>query len=166
MRTKSAFTMIEVLVALGMVSVVVASVVPIVSWLVTRSRYVSYDVAASLLLQEGMEVSYNVLVSSWDADWSQYPAGVYHPLVNVAADPQVWVLLPGGQTDLQTRFNREVSIDPICRKNDTGERVVFPCPPGSTVDNRTKVVTTTVKWQEVEKQRSISSELLVTQLTQ
>lgn len=162
---KRGFTLIEIIVSFGIMSVVVASLFPIVSWLITRSKFLQYDAAASVLLQEGMEISYNVIVADWNEFLATFPDGTYHPAVDAVSIPEKWTLVPGSETNLETRFERTISIAPVCRNDSSGELVTGSCGTGSTLDGNSKMITTTVKWKEQQKDKTITASLLVTNLS-
>lgn len=163
---KKGFTLIEVLVSFGMMSIVVASLYPIVSWLITRSKFLQYDASASILLQEGAEVAYNVIVPDWQGFLDKFSDGEYHPAVDLSATPPEWTLVSNPETNVEARFERVITIASVCRNDSTGEIVNGTCGAGSTVDKNSKMVTTSVKWQEQQKEKEISSSLLVTNLNQ
>jgi len=164
-HNKSGFTLLEVVISLAVLSILVATFMPILGWLMTRSKATMYDTQAGLILQEGMEVSYNVMVGSWDEDWSVYPEGKYHPAIDVSASPEKWVLLSGAQTGVQAKFDRQIEIKPVCRNNGDGKLIPGNCPPtAGTRDNNSKLLTTTVNWLENGRPKSISAELLVVNL--
>lgn len=159
------FTLLEVLIAFGYLAIVVATFLPLLSWLISRSRASAYDAAASLVLQEGMEVGYNVLTGEFDADWLRYPEGVYHPAVDMTVSPEVWTLLPDEQIGVEARYDRRIEITGVCRDQVTGERLTGECLINSpTRDNNSKVLKTTVEWREQGRDKSVSAELLVTNL--
>lgn len=163
---KKGFTLIEVLVSFGMMSVIMASLYPIVSWLITRSKFLQYDASASILLQEGAEVAYNVIVPDWSSFTDNFSDGDYHPAIDASATPPKWTLVSNPETNLEARFERVINIASVCRDNSTGEIVAGTCGGTSAVDKNSKIVTTTVKWTEQQKEKSISSTLLVTNLNQ
>lgn len=158
------FTLVEVLATLSMFLLVMGSTVPVVSWLVVKSKYLQHDASASLLMQEGVEVAYNVLTSDWSASAIQYPEGIYHPAVDASSDPYKWTLLPGDQTNLEARFSRRVEIADVCRRNGSGELVEEACGSGSVGDINSRKITSTVLWTENQQTKSLTSELLITKL--
>jgi len=162
---KKGFTLMEVIVSFGIMTIVVASLLPIVSWLITRSKFLQYDAAASVLLQEGMEISYNMIVTDWTGFLATFPDGIYHPAVDAISVPEKWTLVTGSETNLETRFERSILISPVCRNDSTGEIVTGVCGSGSTLDGNSRLVTTTVKWLEQQTDKTITASLLVTNLT-
>lgn len=164
MSVRKCFTLVEVLVAMGMLCIVITTLLPIVTWLVTRSTYARYDTQATLLLQEGMEISYNLAASDWMEFTVNYPDGIYHPAVNVTVTPNKWMLVTGEETGLEARFTRRINIEAICRDDITGEIVTGTCGTGSNLDEKSKYIVTTVMWKEKQNDKEIKSELLVTDM--
>jgi prepilin-type N-terminal cleavage/methylation domain-containing protein len=165
MKKVKGFTLLEVILALVLLSMLATTFLPIMGWLISRSTRSQYDAQAGEVLQEGMEVAYNVLISGWDKDWSRWPMGVYHPAVDTSFEPNVWTLVPGSQSEVEARFAREIKISPVCREVNTGRRGGEPpCPESWQEDANSKLVKTTVKWQEEGRPKSLTAELLVTYL--
>jgi len=159
------FVLIEVLISFAILSILVATFLPILAWLISRTKASAYDAQASLVLQEAIEVSYNVMAGGWDGDWSKYPQGIYHPAVDMGVSPAIWTLLPGVETGIEAKFNRQIEIQPVCRNNGTGEKLNGNCPEDAgTRDNNSKIFLATVGWTENGRPKSISAELLVTNL--
>lgn len=159
------FTLIEVLITLAMLSILIATFLPILGWLISRTKASAYDAQASLVLQEAIEVSYNIMVGGWDEDWSRYPEGIYHPALDVGNDPPVWVLLENRETGVEARFNRQIEILAVCRNQGNGEILTGVCPENAvTRDNNSKILRATVDWIENGRTKSITGELLVTNI--
>lgn len=165
LKNRVGFSLIEVLVALAILSILLATFIPLLSWLISRSRASAYDSQATLVLQEAMEVAYNVMAGNWDGDWSQYPEGIYHPAVDVSVSPAYWILLPGSEAGVEAKFNRQIEILAICRNQGNGDRLNGACPPSSgTRDDDSKLFVATVDWTEGGRIKSISAQLLVTKM--
>jgi prepilin-type N-terminal cleavage/methylation domain-containing protein len=161
-KSHRAFTLIEVLVAMAVMLIVVATILPTVSWLISRSAYLKYDAQAGVLLQEGMEVAYNLAAADWDNFTTSFPDGVYHPAVDVTTEPNMWTLVFGPESGLEARFERQVSVSPVCRDGATGGIVAGECGSGSVWDSASKLLTVSIKWQENQSDKEINSTLLVT----
>lgn len=154
---KDGMTIVEVLIAIVVLSVTAATVFPAMGWLITRSRTLQYDVAAAAVMQEGMEAAYNVLLS----DWGAMEAGkTYSPGVLVAGGRSEWTVTEG-ESVVETRFTRGITVSAVCRDGQTGERT--DCD-GGVEDVNSKLLKTTVKWEERGGDKSVQAELLVTQL--
>jgi len=164
---KSGFTLIEVLVSLAILAILLTTFLPLLGWLISRTRATEYDAQASLVLQEAMEVSYNVMAGSWDRSWSVYPAGIYHPSLDVSMSPEKWILVSGNETGVEARFDRKIEILPVCRNQGNGDILPGVCNMhAGTVDDNSKMVVGTVEWKENGRPKSISAQLLVTYLGQ
>lgn len=148
-----------------MIGIMMASFFPMLGWMLSRSKRLEYDIQASVLLQEGMEVAYNVFLDNWDKDFAAYPPGIYHPVVNMAAAPDAWDLIPGEQTSLETRFARKVEVVQVCRNLGNGEQLPGSCHAGPNRDTWSKKVITTITWREDGANKAISAELLLTNLS-
>jgi hypothetical protein len=164
MRKKSGFTVVEVMLSITIMTMVAVAVFPIVGFLVSRGRNFVNENRAGFLLQEGMEVTYNVFLGQWDESWLRYPEGIYHPAVEVDSGQNEWILLTGLQNGLETRFSRQIEIFKVCRDSASGEMVSFPCFGANVWDKKSRLVKTTVYWQEGGKVESVSSDLLLTEL--
>jgi type II secretory pathway pseudopilin PulG len=154
---KNGFTLLESVIALAFLIIIVTTMLPILSWLISRTKASAYEAAASLVLQETMEVSYNVM-----SVWPEYPDGTFHPAINVAVSPETWILLSGEQDNVEAKFTRWVEVLPVCRDQVTGERVMTEC--NNTSENRdsdSKLLKGVVEWQEQGRDKSIAAELLV-----
>jgi hypothetical protein len=116
MRKFQGYMVLEVLIAIVVIAMVLLSVVSMVRSSQLRTKKSDYDAEASALLQEGIEVAHDALV----ADWSGYPDGIYHPVFDAGNDS--WVLVPGEETGLKTRFTRSIRLSAVCRDSSTGER--------------------------------------------
>jgi type II secretory pathway pseudopilin PulG len=165
MSRKKAFTLIEVVLAIAMLTTISATFLPIMSWLNLRSRMFQYDSQAGLVLQKSMEVAYNVMISNWDKTWSKYPEGIYHPGIEVSADKSAWVLIPGEETNVEAKFSRTIEITPVCRNPNNGDLAVgLPCMGINVIDNNSKMINSTVVWKEAGNEKTIKAKLLVTYL--
>ena len=161
---KPAFTIIEVVTAVVVLTIIATSFFPILGWMITKSRKLQYDTQASLVLQEGTEVAYNIFAADWDDNWTIYSEGSsYHP--EVLAGSGTWGLGDGAETGVSGRFDRKIEIFRVCRNNGDGKILTGACPPNSsTWDKSSRRVVTTVGWTELGKKREVSAQLLITKL--
>lgn len=160
MRIKG-FLLIEALVAVAVFGMVTISVIPIVTFMFNRSGRSRIEQDASLLLQEGMEVAYNVYSTNFNLDLAN---GDYKPTleyVGPSPDDYQWTLSPGVDTELETRFERKVNVASVCRGEDGEIDQSANCSYPSTVDPNSKMITTSVSWQENGVDKSLSAQLLV-----
>lgn len=158
MKKDKGYIILEAILAIVVLAMVVLSVVPMLSFLLQRSARARFEPQASLLLQEGIETTYNIFISNWDA----YPLdGTYHPAKSSSGK---WVLVTGIENNLETRFERGVSITKACR-DDNGN--LLDTPDGVCSGNRdanSRVVKTTVKWQEDDETKELVANLLIVNL--
>jgi len=158
MLNRRGYIVLEALLSIVVLSLVVLAVFPMLSFLLKRSERSKYEAAASLLVQEGIEVAYNVFL---DEDEWGLSNGDYHPSLNASRGE--WVLLVGGEQDIETRFDRVVNVASVCRTSGTGE-VIDPetyesC--GGVVDYLSKWVTTRVSWEEGGETKSLEAKLML-----
>lgn len=156
----------EVMISITVLTMVTVSVLPIVGWLISRGRNFANENRAGFLLQEGMEVGYNVFLDKWDDEFVVYPEGIYHPAVSVADGQDSWVLLPGAQDGLETRFSRKIEVGKVCRDQTSGEWSEFPCSGTNVFDEKSRIIKTSVYWNESGKPTSVNAKLLLTKLQQ
>jgi|SRR3989344_23109 len=153
---KRGFTVIEVLIAIVMLSVTAATVFPAVGWLIIKSRQLVYDAQAASVLQEGMEASYNVLLTGWD---DMRAGRTYSPQVEFAGGEQRWAMTEG-EEEVETRFTRGIQVGEVCRYNETGEQA--DCDDDDvTLDPESKLLTGKVSWTERGEDKVITATLLV-----
>ena len=148
-------SIVEVLVALVVLAVTASAVFPVMWWLINKAGGLKYEAEASVVLQEGMEASYNVMVSDWEA---MQTGLTYSPRVVVGGGTQRWGMVEG-EEEVAARFTRGVAVTAVCRASDTGELV--DCGEGGAVDANSKLLTATISWQEKDEDKSISATLLV-----
>ncbi len=142
---------LESLLAISILAIIVVTTLPVLSFLLKRTQKAKYDAQASYLLQEGMEIAYNVFLVSWS-----YTPGIYHP----ETYNNKWVLKTGSENGIQARFNRDIQVYQVCRDNQGN----IESPPGTCtgrVDQDSKLIVTTVNWQEDTGLKKVSAELLV-----
>lgn len=158
---QSGFTLVEILVSITMVVIFAMAVFPIISWLTVRSRQFQYSTQAGELLQEGMEATYNVMLST--SNWGDFADGmVYHPAVDTTGGSDKWSLELNEEQNLETRFKRRITMSSICRNKDTGE--VVDCIEGSIIDNSSRRVTVWVGWIENQADKHVQAQLFLTKI--
>ena len=155
---KKGLTLLEVIISLGMLAVIMSVVLPVMGWLITRSRQLEYENQAGVVMAAGMEVAYNVLLADWD---KAVAGGTYQIGVELKSDgSREWTLVSGSGL-VQSRFTRWVEVSQVCRDGQSGERK--DCGQG-TADVNSKLLKTSVKWMEKQTEKTIGSELLVVRL--
>jgi type II secretory pathway pseudopilin PulG len=152
------FIMVEILLSLVIFSMIFITLFGTISFLQRRTERSRYDSQASSYVTDGMEIAHNALLTNWKG----YADGVYSPAFD--ADSKSWILLPGEETSLATRFDRSITIESVCRDTITGERRDLlsggACQSGKK-DIMSKEVTVLLKWKEVNVDKKISATLLV-----
>jgi Tfp pilus assembly protein PilV len=151
------YLILEALISIVILTFVVLSLFSSISFVVLRTEKSKYDSEASLLMQEGIEVAYNVLLSNWE----RYTSNTYYPAPNVTTNE--WDLVEGTETNIKTRYTRSITFSKVCRKPD-GE-IVAPsasgiCAAGS-VDQHSRMIKTLVEWKEGTETKKAETELLV-----
>lgn len=158
---QTGYLILEVLISIVILGLLVASVFPIVNFQLKRSKISGHDIEAASLLQEGMEVAYNVFVSApnWETAYSGYAANLlYRP----ALSDNKWVLIPGEETNLNGLYKRKIQLVDICR--ETNGNIKENCASGDMADINSKKVITTVNWNENTGEKQLVAELLLVKL--
>lgn len=155
---KRGFLIIETLISLVILGIIVVAVFPTLNFMLTRIKRTGFDSQAGQLLEEGMEVSYNVVMSDWD---NYYTAVTYHPVLNDIS--HTWELSPGSETMIEGKFDRSIVLLPVCRiTNDPAPYTTGDCTAPYALDPHSLVIRTTVSWTERGDSQKIQSELLLT----
>ena len=148
---------LEALITIVIFGMLVVAIFPSLNFLVVRSRRTKENSQASILLQEGMEATYNVLTQSPDPDLSGFADGQY----NLAQSPASWVLngpifptLP----EVIDIYYRTITIEKVCRNDASGGQE--PCS-GDNEDPNSKKVTTVITWTENSSDKDIKAEMVV-----
>lgn len=150
-HARSGYLLIEVLVALTILGVLVASAMPTIGFLLKRTRKARNDIQAQHVLQEGVEIAYAVLTN----DWSSVPPGTYVAAVDTTGTIPHWTLFPGGDDTIQSSYTRVLEIREINRNETTG--TIGPGP----VDPNSRRINSSVSWTEGGKKKELSASLLV-----
>lgn len=157
MRKESGYLLLEVLMAIVLFSMVVLTLFGMLSFLQRRTQVSTFESNAGVLLQEGMEIAHNALLSNWNS----YPDGEYKP-VFVEIDNS-WDLLPGEETDVQARYSRKIELKQICRSTIDGQRLdIGSCrDTGGVIDMNSREIITTIGWLEKGSPRELSTSFIV-----
>lgn len=143
------FTLLEVIISITMLLILTVVIYPTIAWINVRNNRINYDNNASLLLQEGNEVAYNVLLGNW----SGIGSGTY---MKTEASGKWNLTSAVNETNIQGRYTRIIAISNICRNLSTGAQEAC-----GTVDANSKKVTTTVSWTDKGAIKNISSDFVV-----
>lgn len=158
MRIRLGFSVVEVIISIAVIAIISATLLPTIGWLVTKSHANKTNQQAGILLMEGIEVAYNVLQSSWNTS-----PGEYHPAVGVSVDGRaIWDLASGGEVGLEAKFNRTITVQDVCRDENTG--VEMACGGSGQLDVNSKRVVTEIDWLESGVGKRMEASLLVTNL--
>ena len=157
-KTTSGYVLLEAIIALVVFVIVVLSIFPMLSFLLKRTERSKYGSAASVLLQEGTEVAYHELATNWAC------CGIDGNYKVVFAASSIH-LIPGTESGLlQTRFSRNITVEKACR-DQTGNLIFRDnyinntCP--GVLDGNSRVITTTISWDEGGQNKNIASQLMV-----
>lgn len=157
------FTIIEVVLTIALLAILTSTLFPLVAWLTAKSRSLKYQGEAGMVMQEGVEVAYNKLLSDWDEKFSQYPEGdLFHP----AVEDGKWILSSGEETGVNGRFSRNITLSKICRNKADGKykEGITGCADTWQWDKNSKLVKVHVEWNEKGEKVHDDMQLLVTKL--
>ncbi len=155
---KSGFLILETLISVVLLGIIVVSIFPTLNFMLMRVKRSSFDAQASQLLQEGTEISQNVLFSGWD---NYYTGVTYHPVLNLAEN--IWELEPGPESGIEGKFDRSIELISVCRiPNNPSAYTTGDCLNSYVLDPFSLVVRTTVSWPESGRIEKIQSNLLLT----
>lgn len=158
---KKGFSLLEVLLSIVMLSLIVTVLFPIIGNLISSSARHKYSSEAANVLQNGAEAVYNIMLGT--TDWDTVDNGTILHVQNVVDTSETfsWTLEPDKEI-VRGRFNRWTQIDQVCRDADTGERI--DCVDMTTLDPRSRMITTHVTWTEASGEKSLKTQLLVVKL--
>lgn len=152
------YVLLEALLSIVVLSIVVLAIFPMLTFLLRRSERSKYESRAGVLLQEGMEVAYNVLLSGWDS----YPQGNYVKAVDLVNNN--WLLSKGDQENLEGKFTRRIEITDVCRDpSNDGKPVDSSTYSGSCpgiTDSDSRWVKVVLEWEEAGTQKKIVANLM------
>lgn len=165
MIMKQGFTIMEVMLTIALLGIMVSIFFPMLSFLIAKSNYLSYRSEAGLVLQEGIEVTYNTLLGNWDDDFIIYTEGnPYHPYVDLAVGK--WSLSTGAETGVEGRFDRSITLSKVCRDPSSGNwsESSGGCTTPLVWDKNSKLIRTEVQWTENGVVNNQKLQLLVVKL--
>jgi type II secretory pathway pseudopilin PulG len=173
MFNKKGQMLVEVLVAMGVASIILAAVVNLYIDIQKGGLLNNQRTRANNLVQEGLEAARSVRFDGWIAISTN---GIYHPVINNSNGK--WELQAGQDTGIDGLFNRAIIISTVYRianPSDPSFMHIVPAgTPGAVEDQSTKQITTTVSWetpshQEITQKTYLTRYLnnnLITQTTQ
>ncbi len=158
---KSGFFIVEVLIAVTVFVSLVLIIFLSTSFIFLKVDKSRYEADASLLVEEGLEVSYNVLLTDWSL-----AEGTYWPAISSGK----WTLLPEDDPEegLEAMFSRTLEIFNVCRypqgNPHAGEIMDILGNCTGIVDEDSKLIKVSVSWVEDGKTRSLEGELLAVRI--
>lgn len=147
------FTIIEVLLAIVVVTVVLLSVFSIIKSTQIRTQTSDHATDMTILVQNGIEIASDNLKNNWDSVTPGNYKAVFEESENT------WKLTPGEETDLDSKFTRKIAISSVCR--DINGEITQNDPCDGTIDYDSKIVKVSVDWTNSIFGDPIVAELLV-----
>jgi hypothetical protein len=156
-KLQSGYLIVGALISVVILVMVVMSLFSTISFITIRTERSRLDTEASLILQEGIEVVYNVFLN----DWADYTEGDYYPAVAFGGGGGKWILLPGKEDKVRAGFTRWLEVENVCRTG-AGKNggMIIGCESGET-DLNSRVVKGVVEWKEKGEEKRIETELLL-----
>ena len=152
MKNKGGFLIIEVLLAIVILSMIFLTLFTVLSFTTNRTEKSKYDSQAASVLQQGVELTRTTLLANWTATTE----GTYFPIYDANTDQ--WGLTKGTEALIQGRFTRVIKIKSVCRNSADGVQVSCPLSP---VDSRSKIIDVAISWNEGGAVKTVESTLLV-----
>ena len=156
MKKNSGFLIIEVLLAIVILSTITLSFYSIIRTTQIKTQKTDFESDMAVVAQNGMEISENNLRNNWD----MLPPGNYTPAFDSGNNE--WLLIPtvNPETNIETRYTRTISILNVCRDSRTGQ-IIDQSPCRETEDDNSKIVRVTVGWVNPSFGKPLSTDLLV-----
>lgn len=157
------YFILDTLIGFTIFAILIASIIPTISFVFKRSKKSQHDTLASIVLQNGLEASYSALQSMNWSNISYYTP--YYPLTNMSN--KSWELLLGEQTNLETRFTRHFTFEKVCRVNTTGVLSAFNPNTNSCQNTADQLDVNTIRmigkisWEEAGTKQKKEVELLL-----
>jgi len=143
MKKSKGYLLLEVVIAMFVFVMVGLSIFTSISFLQLRIMKSEHHEEAVSVLQEGIEIAQNSILVSWET----YPDGEYKPAYDV--DQRIWVLLPGSEEGVRSRYERKLTLKRVCRNSSSGKRIDFQ--DGSclgNMDESSRTIEAAVSWRE------------------
>lgn len=153
MKRNSGFLIIEVLLAIVILSMVFLSIFSTLSFLANKTEKSKFDTQAASLMQEGMEQTRSSIL----ANWKSFSPGEYYPVFNNAT--KTWTITEGNEGVLEGRFTRVISLEKVCR-NKSDEGTQSNCSIG-VEDLQSKIIKVKISWKEGNTDKNAEASLLV-----
>lgn len=149
---RAGFTLIEVLVAVSLLTIVMVGGFSANSLAANSAGINKLRSQANLLAREGMEA----LASVRAADFTSLSPGTFHPVNNSG----LWVLSPG--EEILTKYTRKIVLTPVMRDMVCSTPVCDIVSAGGKTDPYTYKATVTVGWKENDEDKSFALNSLIT----
>ncbi len=133
------FSLIEVLIACGIISVCIFALMTTATKGIQLSNQALRQTQASLLLEEGGEAVKSIRDTNWTTISSLTVGTTYY--LSYSTSTNTWSLGTSVQSPIDSLFTRTVVFTAVNR--DSNDDIVTS---GGTLDARTKKVTVTVSW--------------------
>lgn len=133
---KRAYILVEALVAAAILAIIAVSILPVIGQLTRSSSQYDYDTAANLYLTQGIEVSYNALLTDWSLSGNK--------IINTDITSNLTSLIVGPPPVLESKYTQLITIDPVCRNTSNGQKTNCP----GAIDPHTKNITVTINWTD------------------
>jgi hypothetical protein len=156
-KKNSGFLIIEVLIALVILTTVTLSIYTLVRTTQIKTTRSDFSADMAILAQNGMEIASDNLRSDWDA----VPEGSYYPVFD--SDLNTWGLVPLAdpqETGIEARYTRNIQVKNVCRSNATGEILEESLCSG-TIDKTSKLIEVNVGYMNPNFGKPLSTDLLV-----
>lgn len=137
---QSGFSLVEIVIAAGIISTLLISVAGIAAKSVNVSKRSLNNYKASLLLEEGAEAIRIQRDNSW-AGITSLVGSTYYPKFDVSGGN--WTFSSSSSDGVVGVFTRSVTVANVNRNASTGDIAS-----SGTADSGTKLVTVTVVWPE------------------
>ncbi|MEK7165318.1 MAG: hypothetical protein AAB874_00740 [Patescibacteria group bacterium] len=151
------YFIMEAILSVAIMGMIAVTIMPTLNFLLTRTKKSIHETEATLLLQEALEVTYHVFMTT--NDWVTFTApNVYKPVHNGK-----WELIEGSDVNLEALFGRKIEINFVCRNTETGMQIEDPgcSPTHPSFDPNSRKIMVTVSWNEPSGLREIKGDLLV-----
>lgn len=148
---KNGYLLVEIMISMLIFGLLITTIFPIVGFLLKRVHRSSQDYQAKLLMADGMEIAYAVLLSQWDAIGDN----TYATFLDTSGPQSFWTLIPSANDVIEARYNRKISIATVTRDSTSGD-----IGPGN-IDPTTKKITTQITWESGGQTKSVSADYYV-----
>lgn len=145
------YLLLEALIGIAVFGVLVTMLLPTIGFLLQRSRASIANTDANLVLQEGIEVPYNI----FSANWNAYPNGTYAIAEDFTSGSPRWSLISQASDVIDGKFTRIIEISPVTRNPISGIQGT------GEVDPNSRTVKTTVSWKQGQQTNTVTASLLL-----